>query len=92
MGGCQHHWDRGEFWVREVDALPGHRPKVEPPLGCNSLYGEQGYSTSDRRAFDRNIWLTSVVDQDSFYRSLDAESSAKAFNNEYDFDSPEASH
>lgn len=32
--------------------------------------------------------LTSV--QDSFYKSLDAESSRKAFLNEYDFDSPEA--
>jgi len=27
--------------------------------------------------------------QDSFYKSLSAESSRKAFNNEYDFDSPE---
>lgn len=29
--------------------------------------------------------------QDSFYKSLDAESSRKAFRNEYDFDSPEVS-
>lgn len=28
--------------------------------------------------------------QDSFYKSLDAEASRKAFLNEYDFDSPDA--
>ena len=28
--------------------------------------------------------------QDSFYKSLDEESSRKAFRNEYDFDSPDA--
>lgn len=32
--------------------------------------------------------LTSL--QDSFYKSLDAEASRKAFLNEYDFDSPDA--
>lgn len=36
-------------------------------------------------------WLThSYKHQDSFYKSLDAESSKKAFANEYDFDAPDA--
>ena len=31
-----------------------------------------------------------TVNQDSFYKPLTAEQSAKAFRNEYDFDSPDA--
>jgi uridine kinase len=30
------------------------------------------------------------LSQDSFYKTLDAEGSKRAFNNEYDFDSPDA--
>lgn len=33
---------------------------------------------------------TKTLLQDSFYKTLDVESSKRAFNNEYDFDSPDA--
>lgn len=52
-----------------------------------SIVSKTAVTPSDE---DNSICLHHSLRKDSFYKSLDAESSRKAFLNEYDFDSPEA--
>jgi uridine kinase len=53
-------------------------------MGRHIVNGEQKFG----RAY-RDTCLTGRL-QDSFYKPLNPEQSVKAFQNEYDFDSPEA--
>ena len=59
-----------------------HCRGTKSTLGGHSVYGEQLATAA----------LPSVesYEQDSFYKTLDEEGSKRAFNNEYDFDSPNA--
>ncbi|ELQ41728.1 hypothetical protein OOU_Y34scaffold00255g26 [Pyricularia oryzae Y34] len=77
------------------------RYHYSPPWADLSIIGVAGSSGSGKSSISDAIvrklnlpicgWLThSYKHQDSFYKSLDAESSKKAFANEYDFDAPDA--
>ncbi|CAK7198146.1 Uridine kinase [Sporothrix eucalyptigena] len=67
-----------------------------PPWADLSIIGIAGSSGSGKSSIARSIvnqlnlpWVV-ILSMDSFYNSLDPESSRKAFLNEFDFDAPEA--
>lgn len=67
-----------------------------PPWADLSIIGIAGSSGSGKSSIARSIvnqlnlpWVV-ILSMDSYYKSLDPESSKKAFANEFDFDSPEA--
>ncbi|QSZ34225.1 hypothetical protein DSL72_005815 [Monilinia vaccinii-corymbosi] len=67
-----------------------------PPWAGVSIIGIAGSSGSGKSTLSHAIisqmnlpWVC-ILSMDSFYKSLDAEGSRKAFLNEYDFDSPDA--
>ncbi|CAK7218371.1 Uridine kinase [Sporothrix curviconia] len=67
-----------------------------PPWVDLSIIGIAGSSGSGKSSIARSIvnqlnlpWVV-ILSMDSFYNSLDPESSRKAFLNEFDFDAPEA--
>lgn len=67
-----------------------------PPWADVSIIGVAGSSGSGKSTLSHAIvsqlnlpWVV-ILSMDSFYKTLDAESSKKAFRNEYDFDSPDA--
>lgn len=73
------------------------RAHYSPPWADVSLIGIAGSSGSGKSTLSRAIvnklnlpWVV-ILSMDSFYKSLDAEASRKAFLNEYDFDSPDVS-
>ena len=51
-------------------------------MGCYLVYGKDGSLQTGRSCVDHM--------QDSFYKPLTPEESKRAFQNEYDFDAPEA--
>lgn len=68
----------------------------QPPWADVSIIGLAGSSGSGKSTLAHAIvsalnlpWVV-ILSMDSFYKPLDAEASKKAFQNEYDFDSPEA--
>ncbi|KAL1911341.1 Uridine kinase [Sporothrix stenoceras] len=70
--------------------------RYAPPWVDLSIIGIAGSSGSGKSSIARSIvsqlnlpWVV-IVSMDSFYNSLDPESSRKAFLNEFDFDAPEA--
>ena len=70
--------------------------KYEPPWANTSIIGIAGSSGSGKTSLSLAIikelslpWVV-LMSMDSFYMPLTTEESAKAFRNEYDFDSPEA--
>jgi uridine kinase len=72
------------------------RAHYSPPWADVSIIGIAGSSGSGKSTLSHAIvsslnvpWVV-IMSMDSFYKSLDAESSRRAFNNEYDFDSPDA--
>ncbi|KIH92258.1 uridine kinase [Sporothrix brasiliensis 5110] len=72
------------------------KARYAPPWSDLSIIGIAGSSGSGKSSIARSIvsqlnlpWVV-IVSMDSFYKSLDPESSRKAFLNEFDFDSPEA--
>ncbi|KAI0019496.1 uridine kinase [Xylariomycetidae sp. FL0641] len=72
------------------------RAHYSPPWADLSIIGIAGSSGSGKSTLSHAIvgrmnlpWVV-ILSMDSYYKPLDAESSKKAFNNEYDFDSPEA--
>ncbi|KAK2614479.1 hypothetical protein N8I77_001299 [Diaporthe amygdali] len=72
------------------------RAHYSPPWADVSLVGIAGSSGSGKSTLSRAIvnklnlpWVV-ILSMDSFYKSLDADSSRRAFLNEYDFDSPDA--
>ncbi|KUI55219.1 Uridine-cytidine kinase-like 1 [Cytospora mali] len=72
------------------------RAHYSPPWADVSLIGIAGSSGSGKSTLSRAIvnklnlpWVV-ILSMDSFYKSLDAEQSRKAFLNEHDFDSPDA--
>lgn len=72
------------------------RAHYSPPWADVSLIGIAGSSGSGKSTLSRAIvsklnlpWVV-ILSMDSFYKSLDAEASRKAFANEHDFDSPDA--
>lgn len=67
-----------------------------PPWADVSIIGIAGSSGSGKSTLSHAIvsqlnlpWVV-ILSMDSFYKTLDEESSKKAFKNEYDFDSPDA--
>ncbi|KAL3419771.1 uridine kinase [Phlyctema vagabunda] len=67
-----------------------------PPWQDVCIIGVAGSSGSGKSTLSHAIvsklglpWVV-ILSMDSFYKPLDAESSRKAFRNEYDFDSPDA--
>lgn len=67
-----------------------------PPWANTSIIGVAGSSGSGKTSLAHAIinelslpWVV-ILSMDMFYRPLTPEQSIKAFNNEYDFDSPEA--
>ncbi|KAJ0118946.1 uridine-cytidine kinase 2 [Diaporthe amygdali] len=71
------------------------RAHYSPPWADVSLVGIAGSSGSGKSTLSRAIvnklnlpWVV-ILSMDSFYKSLDADSSRRAFLNEYDFDSPD---
>ncbi|KAJ9148918.1 Uridine kinase [Pleurostoma richardsiae] len=80
----------------EADHAITKRAHYSPPWADVSIIGVAGSSGSGKSTLSRAIvkrlnlpWVV-ILSIDSFYKSLDNESIKKAFNNEYDFDSPEA--
>ncbi|TLS27630.1 hypothetical protein PpBr36_04624 [Pyricularia pennisetigena] len=72
------------------------RYHYSPPWADLSIIGVAGSSGSGKSSISDAIvrklnlpWVV-ILSMDSFYKSLDAESSRKAFANEYDFDAPDA--
>ncbi|KAL5868925.1 Uridine kinase [Pyricularia oryzae] len=72
------------------------RYHYSPPWADLSIIGVAGSSGSGKSSISDAIvrklnlpWVV-ILSMDSFYKSLDAESSKKAFANEYDFDAPDA--
>ncbi|KAI1261065.1 uridine kinase [Xylariaceae sp. FL1019] len=72
------------------------RAHYSPPWADLSIIGIAGSSGSGKSTLSHAIvnkmnlpWVV-ILSMDSYYKPLDAESSKKAFLNEYDFDSPEA--
>ncbi|KAL2070440.1 hypothetical protein VTL71DRAFT_13466, partial [Oculimacula yallundae] len=72
------------------------RAHYSPPWADVCIIGIAGSSGSGKSTLSHAIvsklslpWVV-ILSMDSFYKSLDAESSRKAFLNEYDFDSPDA--
>ncbi|KAL1869930.1 Uridine kinase [Diaporthe australafricana] len=72
------------------------RAHYSPPWADVSLVGIAGSSGSGKSTLSRAIvnrlnlpWVV-ILSMDSFYKSLDADASRRAFLNEYDFDSPDA--
>lgn len=72
------------------------RAHYSPPWADVSIIGIAGSSGSGKSTLSRAIvnklnlpWVV-ILSMDSFYKSLSPEASKKAFNNEYDFDSPDA--
>ncbi|TVY24554.1 Uridine-cytidine kinase-like [Lachnellula hyalina] len=72
------------------------RAHYSPPWADVSIIGIAGSSGSGKSTLSHAIvsklnlpWVV-ILSMDSFYKSLDEESSRKAFRNEYDFDSPDA--
>jgi uridine kinase len=67
-----------------------------PPWANTSIIGVAGSSGSGKTSLAHAIinelslpWVV-ILSMDSFYRPLTPEQSIQAFNNEYDFDAPEA--
>ena len=67
-----------------------------PPWANTSIIGVAGSSGSGKTSLAHAIinelslpWVV-ILSMDSFYKPLTPEQSVKAFNNEYDFDSPDA--
>ncbi|KAE9371486.1 uridine kinase [Stipitochalara longipes BDJ] len=72
------------------------RAHYSPPWADVSIIGIAGSSGSGKSTLSHAIvsklnlpWVV-ILSMDSFYKTLDAEGSKRAFNNEYDFDSPDA--
>ncbi|PSS10813.1 hypothetical protein M430DRAFT_37011 [Amorphotheca resinae ATCC 22711] len=72
------------------------RAHYSPPWADVSIIGIAGSSGSGKSTLSHAIvsklnlpWVV-ILSMDSFYKTLDEESSRRAFRNEYDFDSPEA--
>ncbi|CZR63428.1 probable uridine kinase [Phialocephala subalpina] len=72
------------------------RAHYSPPWADVCIIGIAGSSGSGKSTLSHAIvsklnlpWVV-ILSMDSFYKSLDAEGSRKAFLNEYDFDSPDA--
>lgn len=83
--------------VENPDSTIAKRAHYAPPWADVSIIGIAGSSGSGKSTLSQAIvkklnlpWVV-ILSIDSFYKSLDAESSRKAFMNEYDFDSPEVS-
>ena len=77
----------------QVAAVKAH---YSPPWADVSIIGIAGSSGSGKSTLSHAIvsqlnlpWVV-ILSMDSFYKTLDEESSGKAFRNEYDFDSPDA--
>lgn len=67
-----------------------------PPWADTSIIGIAGSSGSGKTSLAHAIvtslhlpWVV-ILSMDAFYKVLSAEQSEKAFQNEYDFDSPDA--
>ncbi|KAL2266885.1 hypothetical protein VTJ83DRAFT_4162 [Remersonia thermophila] len=80
----------------DADGTIATRAYYSPPWADVSIIGIAGSSGSGKSTLSHAIvnklnlpWVV-ILSIDSFYKSLDAESSKKAFQNEYDFDSPDA--
>ncbi|KAI1004088.1 Uridine-cytidine kinase-like 1 [Podosphaera aphanis] len=70
--------------------------QYSPPWADVCIIGIAGSSGSGKSTLSNTIvskmnlpWVV-ILPMDSFYKTLDKESSKKAFQNEYDFDSPDA--
>ncbi|KAJ4352346.1 Uridine kinase [Didymosphaeria variabile] len=79
-----------------MTSTPTSRIHYSPPWGDASIVGVAGSSGSGKTSLALAIvarlnlpWVV-IMSMDSFYKPLTPEQSKKAFNNEYDFDSPEA--
>ncbi|KAL1597811.1 Uridine kinase [Paraconiothyrium brasiliense] len=79
-----------------MTSTPTSRIHYSPPWGDASIIGVAGSSGSGKTSLALAIvaslnlpWVV-ILSMDSFYKPLTPEQSKKAFNNEYDFDSPEA--
>ncbi|KAK4108441.1 uridine kinase [Canariomyces notabilis] len=82
--------------VAGADDIIAKRAHYAPPWADVSIIGIAGSSGSGKSTLSQAIvnklnlpWVV-ILSIDSFYKSLDEESSKKAFRNEYDFDSPDA--
>ncbi|KAL1838320.1 hypothetical protein VTJ49DRAFT_2810 [Mycothermus thermophilus] len=80
----------------DTDGTIATRAHYAPPWADVSIIGIAGSSGSGKSTLSHAIvnklnlpWVV-ILSIDSFYKSLDAEASKKAFQNEYDFDSPDA--
>ncbi|KAK3358578.1 uridine kinase family-domain-containing protein [Lasiosphaeria ovina] len=82
--------------VDGADGTITKRAHYAPPWADVSIIGIAGSSGSGKSTLSQAIvsklnlpWVV-ILSIDSFYKSLGAESSKKAFRNEYDFDAPDA--
>ncbi|KAK4097020.1 uridine kinase [Parathielavia hyrcaniae] len=80
----------------ETDGTIATRAHYAPPWADVSIIGIAGSSGSGKSTLSHAIvkklnlpWVV-ILSIDSFYKSLDPESSKKAFRNEFDFDAPDA--
>ncbi|KAK3996193.1 putative uridine/cytidine kinase [Cladorrhinum sp. PSN332] len=80
----------------EADGTIAKRVHYAPPWADVSIIGIAGSSGSGKSTLSQAIvkslnlpWVV-ILSIDSFYKSLDKESSRKAFRCEYDFDAPDA--
>ncbi|KAH6632788.1 uridine kinase family-domain-containing protein [Chaetomium tenue] len=80
----------------ESNGTIAKRAHYAPPWADVSIIGIAGSSGSGKSTLSHAIvnklnlpWVV-ILSIDSFYKSLDEESSRKAFRNEYDFDAPDA--
>ncbi|CAD6499087.1 BgTH12-04739 [Blumeria graminis f. sp. triticale] len=76
--------------------LDNKKAHYSPPWADVCIIGIAGSSGSGKSTLSKTIvakmnlpWVV-ILPMDSFYKTLDPESSQKAFRNEFDFDSPDA--
>ncbi|KAK4185932.1 P-loop containing nucleoside triphosphate hydrolase protein [Podospora australis] len=84
-----------EYYKPGADGTIAKRAHYAPPWADVSIIGIAGSSGSGKSTLSQAIvsklnlpWVV-ILSIDSFYKSLDAEASRKAFRCEYDFDAPD---
>ncbi|KAK3319235.1 uridine kinase family-domain-containing protein [Apodospora peruviana] len=86
----------GSATAVDEDSAMSMKGHYAPPWADVSIIGIAGSSGSGKSTISQAIvkklnlpWVV-ILSMDSFYKSLDAEASRRAFRSEYDFDAPEA--
>lgn len=93
---CDHRKEPAEFFQADMADIVSKRAHYSPPWADVSIIGVAGSSGSGKSTLSHAIvkklnlpWVV-ILSMDSFYKTLDENSEKLAFQNEYDFDSPDA--